>query len=176
MVKAQIQAQIFIYVMVLVVGAGILIYGYTAIKGFKAQADDVLELEFQNTLKNDLKSVSFESTKVKTYNLPAAVSQICFKAPNAVYAHVVDEEQRQEILKRNYKYPIIASEIQAETENNVFLYPRGEKAFFSGIPIDLTSGQVATQDEIYFKCFDVRQGILKIKIKGQGNSVLVTEG
>ena len=166
--RAQIQAQIFIYIMVLVVGAGILIYGYTAIKGFKNQADDVLELEFQNTLKNDLKSISFESTKVRTYDLPATITQVCFKTPNAQYADVIQAQSKN-------KYPLIASEVQAGTENNVFIYPKGDRAFFVGVTIDLTPGEAATQNVVNFKCFDVHQGILKIKIKGQGSSVLVTE-
>src|SRR3989344_9330257 len=90
--KAEMQSQIFIYILAMVIGVGILLYGYNAIKGFKSQADDVLLLQFENGIRNDLKTISFESTKVKTYDLPSTVSQICFSAEGVDAIDVQKEE------------------------------------------------------------------------------------
>lgn len=173
--KSQMQAQIFIYVMVLVVGAGILIYGYTAVKGFKKQADDVLYMEFENTMKNDFKSISYESTKQKTYSLPGTIVQVCFKGKDAVASDVSLEQGK-------YQYPLIYAAIGADgkgTTNNVFIYPKGDRAFNTGVNLEfadtLTKNGLPNQPKL-FKCFNVQQGTLKIKITGKGNSVLVTEG
>lgn len=159
------QAQIFIYILALVIGAGILIYGYNAVTGFKKQADDILYLQFENSLKNDLKSISYESIKRKTYDMPAAINQICFRTIDAVYTDVTDEQIRQ---NNKYKYPLIEAAIQAETQDNVFLYPKGDKSFFGGINIDLGTN-------VKFKCFNVESGILSITLKGQGSSVAITD-
>ncbi|MEK6886677.1 MAG: hypothetical protein AABW88_02485 [Nanoarchaeota archaeon] len=175
--KAEMQSQIFIYILAMVVGVGILLYGYNAIKGFKSQADDVLLLQFENGIKNDLKTISFESTKVKTYDLPSEFTQVCFGAERVDAIDVGKEEVRQLALKKNYKYPLIRAAIgdyltsgAKGTINNVFLYPNGEKAFFSGVKIELGG----TIDELKkFKCFDVKSGILTIKIQGKGSTVLI---
>ncbi len=169
MKRAQVQTQIFIYIMALVIGAGILIYGYNAVIGFKKQADEVIYLEFETTLKNDLKSLSFGSVKIKNYNLPTTTAQVCFKTKDAIgdagYSAVSTEQVRQQ---SKYTYTLIANAIKAGTEDNIFVYPKGERAFFAGVNLDLGS-------TIKFKCFDVKSGVLKIKITGQGSSVLVSE-
>lgn len=174
--KGEIQSQIFIYILALVIGVGILIYGYNAVKGFKTQADDVLMLQFENTLKNDLKTISYDSTKVKTYDLPAAVLQVCFSAEGVDAIDVEMEEEKQNTLKR-YTYPLIKAAIGSEvgskgTNNNVFIYPNGEKAFFTGVKLEFGElNQLTVQKK--FKCFDVKSGVLTIKIKGKGSTVLI---
>lgn len=173
--KGQVESQIFIYIMVLVVGMGILIYGYNAIKGFNNQANDVLYLQFQNTLTNDIKSISFESTRVESYDVPNTVTQVCFRAKDAVYADVTLEEQRQATLNKKFTYPLIAEAIGANgkgTENNVFVYPKGEKAFFGGINLEFGESDQNNQPK-QFKCFDVSSGKLNIKITGKGSYVLI---
>ncbi len=159
--KAQIESQIFIYIMVIVVASGILIFGYRAIQGFKESADDVLYNQFEVTIKNDLKAISFESVKVKTYELPTKITSVCFKALGAVYADVTAQDPKK---------LLIANAIGPDgkgTQNDVFLYPNGQKAFFSGVNIALGDSK--------FKCFDVKGGALKIRIEGRGSSVLITE-
>ncbi len=176
--KAEMQSQIFIYILAMVIGVGILLYGYNAIKGFKTQADDVLMIQFENGIKNDLKTISFESTKVKTYDLPSQVLQICFSSEGVDAIDVQKEEVRQLSLKKNYKYPLISAAIgdylqsgSKGTTNNIFVYPNGEKAFFTGVKLEFD--KTSTGDSVLFKCFDVKSSILTIKIKGKGNTVLI---
>ncbi|HIH39587.1 TPA: hypothetical protein HA219_02620 [Candidatus Woesearchaeota archaeon] len=176
--KAEMQSQIFIYILAMVIGVGILLYGYNAIKGFKSQADDVLLLQFENGIRNDLKTISFESTKVKTYDLPSTVSQICFSAEGVDAIDVQKEEARQLALKKNYKYPLIRTAIgdylssgSKGTTNNVFIYPNGEKAFFTGVKIEFD--KASSGDPVLFKCFDIKSGILSVRIKGKGSTVLI---
>ena len=176
--KAEMQSQIFVYILAMIIGVGILLYGYNAIKGFKTQADDVLMLQFENGIKNDLKTISFESTKVKTYDISSAVSQVCFSSEGVDAIDVQKEEARQLSLKRNYKYPLIRTAIgnylesgSKGTINNVFIYPNGEKAFFTGVKLEFD--KASNGDPVMFKCFDVKSGVLTIKIKGKGGTVLI---
>ena len=162
--KGQLQSQLFVYIMVIVVASGILIFGYNAVQGFKSDADNVLYLKFETTMKNDFKSLSFGAEQQKTYDLPGAVEEVCFKANDAVYADVVADDPKK---------VLIASAIGADgkgTANNVFIYPKGDKAFATGTSLDLDP---TAADTIKFKCFDVNSGVLKIRLKGQGKSVLV---
>ena len=163
--KAQIQTQLFTYIMILVVSAGILVFGYNAISGFKKDADNVIYLKFETRLKNDFKSLSYGSIRQNVYDLPSAVEEVCFKGADAVYADVVRD---------NPNKLLIASAIGADgtgTSNNVFIYPKGDKALFTGISLDVDE---TSTDAIKFKCFKVNSGVLKITVKGQGKSVLVT--
>lgn len=160
------QSQIFIYIMVLIVAAGILIYGYQAIKGFKTQADDVLYLEFEATFKNDLSSISFGSVRVKTYELPAKIELVCFKDVDVT----IDDNHAALIIadQAEKRLPLIEASMRAGTNDNVFLYPRGDVSFFSGSSIDLGG-------DIKFKCFDVKSNRLNLRIEGQGKTVLVIQ-
>ena len=172
MKKAQIQAQIFIYILILIVAGGILIYGYNAIQGFRKQADNVLYLQFENDLKHDLQTISYQSTKLKTYNLPSFGEKVCFsRGPGRTIIQDVDAEGN---------YPLIRSAVLNNVQENVFIYPSGERSFFTGVEIALGSkfiqgsaGQIEVP--VNFKCFDVLDGVLKIKITGQGNFVLILE-
>lgn len=166
--KAEMQSQIFIYIMALVIGTGILIYGYNAVKGFKTQADDVLYMQFENNIKNDFKSISFSSVKVKEYELPMKIAEVCFAGKDAKDYDVIQAGHPKKI--------IIQNALDSGTNNNVFLYPTGEKAFYAGVNIKLDAREtIPLGQEAVFKCFEVKSGLLKIKIKGMGNAVLVTE-
>ena len=174
MKKSQIQAQVFIYILVLVVAAGILIFGYNAIKGFRQQADDVLYFQFENDMKHDLQTISYQSTKTKTYNLPSFAQQVCFKTnePN------LDDDITLEENNNRRKYPLIRAAVNSNVQENVFVYPSGEKSFFTGVAIQLGTRTIAEGGQgapINFKCFDVLGGVLNIKITGQGSYVSITD-
>jgi uncharacterized protein (UPF0333 family) len=160
--KGQVQTQVFVYIMVIVVAAGILIYGYQAIKGFKKSADDILYAQFKNNLESDLKALTFGSVKVKAYELPSKAEQVCFKTSDAQRADVVTEENI-----RNIEYRLIKDAIGVGTKDNVFLYPKGETSFFTGINLELG-------EDAKFKCFDVKNGKLTITIEGKGRSILIS--
>jgi len=167
--KAQIETQVFVYIMVLVIGAGILIYGYNAIKGFRSQADEVLTLQFEATIKNDLKSLTYESTKIKTFDLPGLVTDVCFKTKGECVpgqsGGVCPIDVSNEGIRNKKNYDLIEISVGNNVAENVFLYPKGDISFFSGVNINLGNSK--------FTCFEVQNGILRLRITGKGDSVLV---
>ncbi len=173
--KGQMESQIFIYIMVLVIGAGILIYGYNAVKNIRSQADSVLFLQFENNIKNDLNTLTFDSSKVKSYDLPSSIKQLCFKSNSANNIDVTCEEGRTKM-----DYPLIAAAVNNNVAENVFLYPNGDKSFVAGVDIQLGDGDRGPEDKgcspgtINFRCFDVKGSSLTLRMTGKGNYVLIT--
>lgn len=171
MKKAEITSQIFIYIMILVVGGGILLFGYKAISSFKQTADDTMMTKFTNDFKNDLKVLSYGRQRTITYYLPTSVKQLCFKGNDAVPADVQEEE-----IFQDHTYAAIRDAVAAGLGENVYPYPRGTP-FSVGVKIDLdeSSRQKAIENTLNFACFDVIGGSFKIVMNGQGSSVLLTE-
>ncbi len=171
--RAQIQTQIFIYIMILIVGAGILILGYNSIQGIINQGNQVLELKFQNSFTNDVKSLSYMQQKPGEYYLPSSIEKVCFKS---MYAKGEDADAVvYSALGRSN--PIIENALASNTDQNVFLYPTGAGGFSTGISIDLGTTILpkgTSPVSLEFACFNVTAGNLNLIIKGQGSSVLIT--
>ncbi|PIN78936.1 hypothetical protein COV14_01535, partial [Candidatus Woesearchaeota archaeon CG10_big_fil_rev_8_21_14_0_10_33_12] len=73
MKKAQIQGQVFIYILTLIITGMILLYGYNAIKSISERAKQVELVKFKNDLKEDFETISFDYGSVKTmsYHVPS---------------------------------------------------------------------------------------------------------
>ncbi len=156
--KAQAETQVFIYIMVLIIGSGILIFGYKAVTGIKKSADDLLYTKFENTFTHDVKSVSYQGVMSKKYELPTNVEQVCFRSPQATAAP---------------GYAIIDQAIKDGIKDSVFIYPT-DRSFFPGVSLDVDPNAFS-QTETQFKCIEVNSGILSIRMTGQGSSVLIEE-
>jgi hypothetical protein len=189
MKKSQIQSQIFIYIMVLVIGAGILIYGYKAVKSFQGQADNTLVYNFENQFRNDLKGISYEAKSIKNYELPIKYSQVCFKGRDLLENDVGGQVSAEESLQSNrgYKYPLIQAALGSSTDRNVFLYPAGDYGFNSAVEVDFVDKDTLQQEQVVqgavstlsniksFKCFDVNRGRLSIRLIGKGSYVSLAQ-
>ena len=57
MKKAQIQGQVFIYILTLIITGMILLYGYNAITGISKRAEQVELVKFKNDLKEDFETI-----------------------------------------------------------------------------------------------------------------------
>ncbi|MBN2420801.1 hypothetical protein JXB27_00820 [Candidatus Woesearchaeota archaeon] len=182
MKKAEITSQIFIYIMVLIVGGGILLFGYKAIAHFTSTADETMMIKFTNDFKNDIKTLSYGQQKSETYYVPSFVKQICFKGrslpADEAQSYVQDEISYQSGRNKDYSYVQIENSISQDLKENVYFYPKGTP-FFSGKDIDLDEASrqppVRRSETLEFACFDVIGGSFKIVMNGQGSSVLLTE-
>lgn len=76
--KGQIQAQVFVYVMALVLIGMTLLYGYKAISGFRDRGEQVEIINFKNALENDVRSMAtnYGSVHVKEYSISG--TRVCF--------------------------------------------------------------------------------------------------
>ena len=160
MKKAQIQGQVFIYILTLIITGAILIYGYNAITSIKERADQVELVNFKTKLKSDFETISSDhgSTRTKTYNVPSKVKEICF------YQKGVSEVENSAAII-NIENSLIRDSLQ-DTDNNVFLVSGGNKID----PMELTTIKLS---EGQILCINITNNRLKLRLEGFGDSVLV---
>ena len=160
MKRGQIQGQVFIYILTLIITAGILIYGYNSIKKLNATSNQVQFVEFKTNLKSNIETISsdYNSVKTYTYNVPSKVKEVCFyqeSHPPGIPADLV-----------NIDNPYIRDQV-IDTNNNVFLVMDNtiESMEFSGIEIG--------DNDLQLLCIPITGGRLKLKLEGKGDGVKV---
>lgn len=159
--KGQEVGQIFIYILAAMIAGGILFYGYTAVKTFSKQAEEVTFIKFKTGVENDFRDVAsdYGTVKIRTYE-PGAFAEACFidkaviEAQGANYGGILDG------------YPIIKDAVGSGIKDDMYLLP-GEKHIELGV--------VETPPTHPVQCFKVRSGRFTVRLEGTGNSVIVSE-
>ncbi len=152
--RAQIQSQVFVYIMILIVVGATILFGYDSIQKLSKQGKKTQIQQFKTQLKNDIEQIApnYESVKIKSYSIPE-FSSICFGVKNATAD--CDTPASHSALVQN----AIASE-----SANVFLIGNSLDSF-NIENINLGSCRV--------RCFNVNQGSVRIKISGKGSETLI---
>jgi len=162
MKKAQIHGQVFIYVLTLIITGMILIYGYNAITGISKKAEQVELANFKTTIKSDFEKMSSDYGSVKTmsYNVPSKLKEICF--------YQEGEEPMFHAMPDDLN-PLIKDSIIDETGSNVFL--------IIGDAIEpLELSRLEIKNEGYnILCIKISSNILKLRLEGLGDGVLVEQ-
>lgn len=156
--KSQIQAQVFVYILALLIMSFVLIYGYRAIKDMKERGELAELINFKGDLKRSISSISqdYGSIKLEDYSVPSGFEKVCF----------VDLSQPNSVAP---EYPLIHDYVESiQTNNaepkNVFLWPPGTESDYVG--------NITVQGN--FHCFDSTGGIIKVKLEGFGNRALIS--
>ena len=159
MKKAQIQSQVFVYILALLIMTFILIYGYNSLTSIKDKGDLASTINFKSDIKMAISSISsdYGSIKVEEISVPTGYREVCFVdlSTNAVPAF--PEEYG---LIQNYVDDVINNNAEPR---NVFLYPEGIESVYVG--------EIEVEDD--FLCVDVSYGKIKIKLEGFGNRAKV---
>ena len=162
MKKAQIHGQVFIYVLTLIITGMILIYGYNAIKSINENANQVELANFKTTIKSDFEKMSSDYGSVKTmsYNVPSKLKEVCFyQEGEEPLFHAMPEDLN----------PLIKDSISDETGNNVFLVI-GDAIE----PMGLSRLEIKNED-YNLLCIKISNNILKLRLEGLGDGVLVEQ-
>jgi len=162
MKKGQIQGQVFIYILTLIITAGILLFGYNAINNFRDDTERVELVTFKNALKQDFERMSsnYGSSETETYNVPSKVKKVCFYQEGEVYDfHAMPDDLN----------PLIADSIKDGTGNNVFLVIGNAIE-----PMKLTRIEINKPD-YNLVCIKVSSNRLKLRLEGLGDGVLVEQ-
>ncbi|MGV8163016.1 MAG: hypothetical protein ACP5N2_06820 [Candidatus Nanoarchaeia archaeon] len=121
--KGQTQ-QVFIYIMVILVVGGVLLFGYKSIDKIIGQSCDVDQATFQTQLRQMLENNNgYGDKSTKPIKVPCGYEEICFVNSSL-------DGVNQEVLES--RYPGVYQEVSAGTGNNVFLIKGQEtKALYS---------------------------------------------
>lgn len=173
--KAQIAGQIFIYVLALVIVAGIIVYGYSAIKNFGERGEEVEYITMKTDIDNAFKSIinDYGSIKRPQLHIPGKYKKVCF----------VDAEQNNmdsvEICSGATEEPILCSIWDtAGNDINIFFLPDGSDNF-ALLGRDKLEFDHATcgdnNNNKNYCCFEVVNNKIKLQVKGMGDAVEISK-
>lgn len=156
MKRAQIQSQVFVYILALLIMSFILIYGYNSLTRIRETGDLALTINFKSDIKRAISSISsdYGSIKVEEISVPTGYREVCFV--NLSNNAVPDDYG----IIQNYVEDVITNNAEPR---NVFLYPEGIESVYVG--------EIEVEDD--FLCVDVSYGKIKIKLEGLGNRAKV---
>ncbi|MCK5107103.1 MAG: hypothetical protein KAQ83_00065, partial [Nanoarchaeota archaeon] len=87
--KAQIQTQIFVYVLATIIIGAILLYGYRSIFMMREKGEQIDLISFKTEMQEEVIKMSndYGSARALTFRTPSSFSEVCFidlsKTPNA---------------------------------------------------------------------------------------------
>jgi len=159
MKRSQITAQIFIYVIAIVLFSFILIYGYNAVKGFKEKSEQISYIKFKTDLISTVDRISSDYGTLKREELfiGGDYSKICF----------VQNHNPSSNLAENIPDLIVRNSVESKVEKNVFLFTNGLQESFD-------VGKINVSDDGYL-CMSIVNGKAKIEFLGQGDHTFISK-
>ncbi|MBW2996774.1 hypothetical protein KY349_00365 [Candidatus Woesearchaeota archaeon] len=167
MKKAQVAGQIFIYITAIVIVGLIIVYGYSAIKGFTERGEEVEYITMQKSVENAVKSIAsdYGSVKRPDIDVPGKYELVCFVDKGLSEEAIETSDICQSRAGREkYHQPIVCSGWKTG-RNNVFLIPDGSESFDVG-NIVMEHGN--------FLCFDVFNNKINLQLTGLGDRVEIS--
>ena len=143
--------------MALIIAGLILVFGFSAIKGFMDKGKEIESVTMQKTLEREIKLMEtrYGSVKLLTLDVPATIQEICFIDPDA--------SMNNANIKNNYA--IIANKIGSDTPDNVFMFPGGKS---------WNAGKIMIENPDKIECFKSSAGKIKLRLEGAGNKVKIS--
>lgn len=170
MIKKGQTQQIFIFILAMLITAGIVVYGYTAIKDFGEKQEQVELITFQTQIENELDILlgDFGTIKRPPIKTPANVEYVCFGDKNN------NDYANSPLCQDLANYPGALSRIACSAyeggKSNVFLIPDGSTNFMAAdnnLDVSGVPGKVL--------CIKTQRGQLKVQFESLGNEIKVTQ-
>jgi hypothetical protein len=159
MKRSQITAQIFIYVIAIVLFSFILIYGYNAVRGFKEKSEQISYIKFKTDLVSTVDRISsdYGTLKREEFFIGGDYSNVCF----------VQNHYPLSSLAASIPDLIVRNSVESGVEKNVFLFTDGLQESFD-------VGKINTSDDGYV-CIPIVNGKAKIEFLGQGDHTFISK-
>jgi len=157
MKKAEIYGQVFVYILMIVVFAAILIYGAHQIQRLMQQGDKIDKERFKLELKDALAdNIEYGDTEVRQFKIPGAYEEVCF---------VGEDTFTNQNAIDNIEQPLIRDSVQSGSKNNLFLYPDGSDSFDIG-PLKL---------DVPTLCIPINNQRINVRLEGIGDATKVAQ-
>jgi len=161
--RGQISAQIFIYIIAIILFSLILVYGYNAIRGFKDKSEQVAYIKFKTDLTSAVKRISSDYGTLKREELfiGGEFSKVCF-----VQSYKPESNSN---LLGNIGDFLIKDSVEAGVEKDVFLFTtRLQDSFYVG-KINVTG---VTGDG--YLCIPFIAGRARVQFEGKGDHTFIS--
>ena len=173
MKKAQVAGQIFIYITAIVVVGLIIVYGYSAIKGFTQKGEQVEYINLKTSMENSFRSIISDYGSIKRPNLdiPSKYSMICFVDKDRKAAADTTSLCRKDGPEDTLFEPVICSSWKIG-EDNLYLVPDGSESWDVG-PIVFKNDNTDYSGQP-FMCFEVNNNKIKMQLKSLGDKIEIS--
>ncbi|MBW2967496.1 hypothetical protein KY362_03345 [Candidatus Woesearchaeota archaeon] len=176
--KGQIAGQIFIYIIAVVVVGLIIVYGYSAIKGFTQRGEEVEYIGLKTNIENAVKGITsdFGSIKRPDITIPGKYEYVCFvnkdlaKSPEGK-AKIETDSICTGLGVDTAMHSPVACAAWDIGRDNVFLLPDGSDSFDVGEITIKRPGVTGSADSL---CFEVVGNKINMQLKGLGDRVEVS--
>ena len=155
--RAQSASMIVVFVLALLIGSLVMLFGYRSVRRILGQAETATLLTFKQDLESVTTTLSYGSVKKANLNLPSGYTAICFADLDYLGSNLSPE------LRFNVKFHVINVSVQ-DAQANVFLFPDGSQSFLVG-PLIVEGG---------FACANASAGRVTVGFEGMGNRTKVT--
>lgn len=155
--RGQGTSQVIVFILALLIGSLVLIFGYQSLQKILGAAKETEMVKFQADLESSLNGLSYGSTRRKPLAVPGDYLAICFA--DLHYLKGQGEDQ----FDYGQEYALVEDSIFSGVESNVFLMPDGTESF--------TVGDLEIEDG--FACFNLSAGRAEVCFEGLGNRTMV---
>lgn len=154
--KAQIQAEVFIYILAVVITGAILLFGYVAIRDFVKRGEDAEFIKLKTSMERDVSDIrgDFGTVRIKEYQIPTKYNKVCLVGENPDVNSITNA--------------VIKDSVASGVQKNVFFLPDGTDSIYVG-RIDMPD----TASD--FQCFNVVQGIIRLRLEGRGDQTWISQ-
>lgn len=175
---AQIQSQIFVFLIAAVILIIIIIFGYRAITGLQENISDVEYTQLKTYLETQIDKVQsdYGTVVVRTIDVPTDFTHICFAQDDLNWnagpgSQITDFTSTTQVSDNSeLDYTIMLDSLRSSVKKNVFLYPNGVTSFYVG---SICVKECRPEDRIL--CIETINGKAKIAIEGLGNRARIFE-
>ncbi len=161
--KSQLHAQIFIYIIAIILFSLILLYGYNAIKGFKQRSEQISYIKFKTDIVSTVKRISpdYGTLKREEFFIGGEYTKVCF-----VQSYKRDENKPNILASISAKEDwIVKDSIESDVDKNVFLFANSLEESFNIGEINVTNG---------YLCIHIINGKAKIQFEGKGDHTRIS--
>lgn len=176
--KAQIQTQVFVFLIAAVILITIIIFGYRAITGLTENIADVEYTQLKTNLETQIDRVQsdYGTVVIRTLDIPTYFSHICFAqddlnwnsgttASGGDFGVTGTPGSSSEL-----DLTIILDSLRSSVKKNVFLYPNGVTSFYVG---SICVKDCNPDDKIL--CIEAINGKAQVAIEGLGDRARLFE-
>ena len=158
--RSQIPAQIFIYVVAIILFSFIMIYGYNAVKGFKEKSEQISYIKFKTDLTSTVKRISsdFGTVKREAFFIGGEYKEVCF-----VQSYRKESDYTK--ILASIGNPLVKDSVKNNVTKNVFLFTNNLQESFDVGEINV-SGR--------YNCTQIKNGKVKIQLEGRGDHTYIS--
>ncbi|MBW2988918.1 hypothetical protein KY358_01230 [Candidatus Woesearchaeota archaeon] len=158
--KGQVSAQVFIYVIAIILFSFILVYGYNSIREFREKAEQIAYIKFKTDLTSSIKRIStdYGTLKREKLFLGGDYIQVCL-------VQSYKQEENFDMISLAIVDPLIKDSFMGRVDKNAFLVKKSVSESFDAGTINVSGG---------YACFPVINGRVSMQFEGRGDHTLIS--